>query len=423
METLDVKLSGNGMANIPRSKMVNDFEFIVGGRHYACPWFIADFISPTVGRLHSFDPTVNEFYIDITDSENQFCDFLSLGFGSTLRACDGNFSFFRSVCRELNNQEVYESLIAHFEGPLTLSNACERLIDYDFFGFSPQPIIEFVASHFFELVSSISFELPVRTFAEILSHPSLRILDEDSLYDIISSRFDCDSKYFDLVQYIRFEYLSPDRISKFILWVSTHFDRMNFGIWNSLSCRLKYQISANSRNSRSVGSFHALHVNAPLEGIIASLTHRSGGNVHDLGVVNVSGTVCSDTRRYAAKNAVDIGLKNYFFSKDEPNQWICYDFKNRRVRSTHYSIYPHADNHYLGSWAIEGSLDNVSWVELDRRDGNTDMNADHPIGTFSVSVTDDVDYQFIRLRQTGKNSRGNDCLVLYAFEIFGRLIE
>jgi hypothetical protein len=70
---------------------------------------------------------------------------------------------------------------------------------------------------------------------------------------------------------------------------------------------------------------------------------------------------------------------------------------------------------------LEGSLDGSQWSELDRHEDDTTTNDQHRIGTFRVS--DSQECRFIRIQQTGKNSGGQDYLVLYAFEIFGRLIE
>jgi hypothetical protein len=139
--------------------------------------------------------------------------------------------------------------------------------------------------------------------------------------------------------------------------------------------------------------------------------------------VSVSGPASSSSPGYAARNAADMANLSYFNSKNEVNPWICYDFKDRRVRPTHYSIYPHSSNYYLRSWALEGSLDNLNWIELDRRDDNTEMDSNHPIGTFPVARSNIVEYQSIRLRQTGKNANMNYHLTLYAFELFGYLTE
>jgi hypothetical protein len=424
MKPLEVKLTGNGMANIPKSKSKNDFEFIVGNNRYGCPWFVADFISPMVGQLHSSDPSVDEFHIDIGDAEEHFENFLTLGFGSTLDVSESDFSKYRRICCALGNREVYDMLIDRFEVAVTISNVFSHIHDCDFFNLSRQPLIEFVASHFFELPTSASFDLPIQTFIEILSHPSLQLATEDSLYDIIASRFETDADYFALVEYIRFEYFSVDRISALILWISNHFNQFNFGIWTHLSNRLKYQLQGVSPNPRvrCEGVLHELKRDTPLVGIIASLTHRYSSNVHDRGIVAVSGTVNSDSASYAAKNAADLNTNSYFHSKGEANQWICYDFKNRRVRPTHYSINSWGD-YFLRSWVVEGSSDNAKWTELDGHEADPEMCANHRIGTFAIPIFPDVDYQFIRLRQTGKNADGHDYLIITGFELFGYLID
>jgi hypothetical protein len=148
------------------------------------------------------------------------------------------------------------------------------------------------------------------------------------------------------------------------------------------------------------------------------LTSQYGGNVLDLGIVNVSGNTAISSN--PAKYAVDL-LSNYVFhSVNEPNQWLCYDFKNRKIRPTHYSIHTYP-GYYLRSWIFEGSMDGSTWTELDRHTDDQTTNSNHPIGTFSIS--NHSEYQFVRLRQTGVNVNGQHWLILYAMEMFGDLIE
>jgi hypothetical protein len=426
MKPLELKLTGNGMANIPKSKIENDFEFIIRDHRYGCPWFVADFVSPFVGHLHSFDPSVHEFHIDIKDDEEHFVKFLSLGFGSSLEVNENNFPNYRQICCALGNQEVCETLIDRFEVAVPISNIFSSLHHRDFFNLSRQTLIEFAASHLFELSSSMEtlLNVPLQTLIEIVSHPSLRLATEDSLYDIISSRFEADADNFVLVEYIRLEYLSVDRISALIPWISNNFDQFNFGIWTTLSNRLRYQLTGLSPNPRlkSQGVLHELNPNTPLVGIIASLTHRYGGNVHDRGIVNVSGTVYSGDATYAAKNAADLSTTSFFQSKNEPNQWICYDFKDRRVRPTHYSINSYS-GYYIRSWIVEGSIDNANWIPLDRHEGDPKIDLNHRTGTFAIPILEDVDYKFIRLRHTGRTADGTDYLIITGFELFGYLIE
>jgi hypothetical protein len=145
----------------------------------------------------------------------------------------------------------------------------------------------------------------------------------------------------------------------------------------------------NQSERHRVKSLHFIpQSGSPLSGIIAYLTSQHGGNVSDRGIVNVSGSTTYSS--YIAKNAVDLLSTSYFQSLSQPNQWLCYDFKNRKVRPTHYSIHAHSDNFYLRSWIFEGSMDGSRWTELDHHINDQTTNSNHPIGTFSISQHFDV---------------------------------
>ena len=164
-----------------------------------------------------------------------------------------------------------------------------------------------------------------------------------------------------------------------------------------------------------------------LDGIIASLTRRFCGrrdsDVHSEGIVNVTASSQQDGRLWGpASGAVKLESDGAFFwSKCEPNEWICYDFKERRVIPTSYSARCFGQfrpNH----WVIEVSNDGKSWTEIDRRDTN-ELNGAELTRNFRISRVPSEGFRFFRLRQTGPNDEGELCLVLRALEIFGTLFE
>jgi hypothetical protein len=93
------------------------------------------------------------------------------------------------------------------------------------------------------------------------------------------------------------------------------------------------------------------------------------------------------------------------------------------IKPTHYTLRSPRDDNYnhLRFWTLEGSRDGSEWIELDRRENNTELNSQGAIATFPVSRSDEV--HMIRLRQLGKNSNDNDYLQVSAIEIFGVLVE
>jgi hypothetical protein len=159
-----------------------------------------------------------------------------------------------------------------------------------------------------------------------------------------------------------------------------------------------------------------------LDGIISYLTRKHGGNVHDSAIVTLtSKSVLSDDARYAVRNLADLASQAGFYSKDEPNQWVCWDFHEMRVRPTHYTI----KSARLKSWVIESSLDGVNWAEMDRKTNTTDLKSprlgSNAVASFALS--NPTEFRFIRLTQTGKSHNATDGLVFLAFEVFGTLLE
>jgi hypothetical protein len=184
-------------------------------------------------------------------------------------------------------------------------------------------------------------------------------------------------------------------------------------------------------------------LNVP-DGIIAHLTRECGGNVHDRHVVEVtSGSFERETLGanphsgafdnapdYAAKNAADLETGSRFYSayreKKENiphtrNNWICYDFKERRIMLTHYTICTFHGGQRLKSWLVETSLDGKSWREVAHEEDNTQLNGRHFTATFAVAGGREC--RFIRLVNIGRDHYGYDCLIIPAWEIFGGLVE
>jgi hypothetical protein len=145
---------------------------------------------------------------------------------------------------------------------------------------------------------------------------------------------------------------------------------------------------------------------------------KHGGNVHEKGIVTITSKSFSDYDDVewgdALKNVADLTSDRWFNSEDEPGQWVCWDFREMRVRPTHYTITAGG----LTSWVVEGSLDGESWTEIDRQTNNqffTHWN------TAPFAVSNPAECRFIRLTQTDK--RHYNELLLRAVEFFGTLSE
>jgi hypothetical protein len=159
-----------------------------------------------------------------------------------------------------------------------------------------------------------------------------------------------------------------------------------------------------------------------LSGIIHHLTLEAGGHVHDLGVVAITADRPYDASpTYAGKNVADFGSNSYVDSATAENMWDCYDFKDKKVALTDYSIRSlyAGTAQQLKSWVIEVSNDLEHWTVADRRENRSELCGPNVVRTYPVS--EPCTGRYVRLRQIGVNSSGHFITCISAFELFGAL--
>jgi hypothetical protein len=157
-------------------------------------------------------------------------------------------------------------------------------------------------------------------------------------------------------------------------------------LWNKL--RVK-QFAPSMKKMKTKNPFwwkqgKEVEIDVP-DGIIAPLTREYGGNVHDRRVVEItSGSFKEETHGanphsaayynnpyFAAKNAADLETDSFLCTADgrdediphTRNNWVCYDFKERRIVPTHYTIRTNANDpggFHLKWWLVDTSVDGKS---------------------------------------------------------------
>jgi hypothetical protein len=303
-----------------------------------------------------------------------------------------------------------------------------------------------MASHFYDFLCRPDAlkALPFSVISEIVSHGSLSVDSEDGLYDFICKGTETTRDTFGLLEFVRLEYCSTNILHNFFNLLSEYSCEINASIWAIIRGRLV--LPHETRKQFPPSSKKRKHFDVP-DGIIAHLTRECGGNVHDRHVIDVtSGSFGKETvganphsgaydnrADYAAKIAADLETDSCFISacrwdtEDIPhtrNNWICYDFKERRIVPTHYAIRTFGRRpgwEHLKSWLVETSADGEIWREVAREEDNEQLNGCGFTGTFAMAVGGEC--RFIRLVNIGRNHYGNDSLRITAWEIFGSLIE
>jgi hypothetical protein len=185
------------------------------------------------------DPTIHSFSIDANDPGHYFSDVVALGFGGDpeLDLNADRVLFIRSICRELQNSELFEMTFAAGEavdrkGLISRGEFCAEV------GQLSDSEVEEYASHFYEFSPADFSQSSFTLLLKILSHPKLVLSSEDSLFQLISDQIARDSSSFPLLEFVRFEYLSSECMKSAFEVISRSFECLSLGIWAALYNRM-----------------------------------------------------------------------------------------------------------------------------------------------------------------------------------------
>jgi hypothetical protein len=426
-KSVSFSLSAQGLANIQGREDINDFGFIVGRAHYHCSWFVAEFLSARIAQQHSVGSTIREFVVHAKDPGGEFAQFLSLGRGGSISITARNRHFYASLGSELLNDELSNICHPDNASELTCGNVAERFALCERSDSDCSREIEFIAAHFHELdifqLRAIE-EMTLENWSRVLSSPRLKVVSQDWLYDVVWSLAQSNRSHFVLFENVEFEFVSCETAVRFANICGGYIDLLNPAVWRTIARRLIYPVAPLRWNPRvAYADRRIVPVGNPsLDGVISYLTAKVGGNVHDKGAISVTASSASSP----AKIVVDLQNRaSYFQSKNEPNSWICYDFKEMKIAPTCYSLVsaPYAANwaNHPKSWCLEVSRDGREWVEAHRVTDNGALKGPNQIATLEATTA--VTGRFVRLRQTAKTHCNQDYLLVAALEIFGVLRE
>lgn len=449
--SLDFSLSTRNWKNICFDKYDKDFTFIVDGKRYQTPRFIADILSPKIRNLHYVDESIDEFRINTNNmnkSEDHFPDFLKLCTFDKQILDSSRIHEYSTYFKELGNIGEYFHLEFSTIETLTKEKAISTLIQInslfenrrencDTTNEQVKEIISFISSHFYELNEEEIRFLGKDIIEMIISNEELKIKDEDSLLEMILKLYEEDQTYSDLIGQVIFSNLSAESVEKFVNTFSIY--DITSEIWSSICNRLLRSKEVTEKvilegrylkpmmSKKKCKEFNA-ETGHEFEGMMRYLTNETKGNIHDTGAIEITtNSIKNDNiNAYHPKNLVDYQNNSHYYSKDEPGVFVCFDFKSRRIQLSSYSIKTQSGGPnacHLKNWVMEVSNDNKSWDEIDCRSNDSTLNGSNNIGIFKINRQSTGFYRYIRLRQTGV-CWFNDYRIYFPFiEFFGKIEE
>jgi hypothetical protein len=145
--------------------------------------------------------------------------------------------------------------------------------------------------------------------------------------------------------------------------------------------------------------------------------------VIDQNVLAITASSVTSPQSHPIRQVVDFESQVSFYTQNQVNSWICFDFKDMRIGVRNYSVRSRCDynGNHLRFWCLEGSNDGVNWVGIDERVNDGTLNSAGAVATFGIEEGFREEFRMVRIRQTGKNSSGNLFLQVSAIEFYGFL--
>lgn len=461
MNKKNFQISAAGLKNIVFSSNENNFRFIIGEQEIQMNQLFADFISPRVSHIHHSDPTINSICLNDFIQESKISEitkiidseiidkFQIISKGIKIEIDEETSNKLKILSVFLGNQEMYNEI-----DKLYPSNTKEeanidlilQFLQYLNINALPFPIFhdsffDIISGHFTSIEETKLLKLPKSILYSIISNTHLTITSMDSLFDFITKIFKNDEieeksnlnliSFYELLNICDLsenkfkeliETIDPEEIT-LTLWSKLK----NCFYYNFLKNRPNQTFSEPSKNEKKIEWDN--NSNNRFKGIITSLGDGNPKSVVDKGIVEITGS-STFSSCYKPRNAVDYEGKSntQFYTQDASNQWLCFNFKNRRVKPSFYSVRSHArqSNHYnVQNWCIEGSNDGKTWKTLDTRNNDKSLDGNDYSNIFKIQndLAQNEFYQFLRFRQTGVNTSNNNILIITSLEFFGVIKE
>lgn len=434
-----IQLKTESILDVPLQMFDNDFSFIVNGEEFKTSKIISDLISPKVCQSHLSDPTTDQFIIN-THHRGNFSNIINLINFNKNSIPDDEIPFVFEIIKKLGNKSIEVSLKSSYED-ITIDNVIDIIRRHEkneiFFSKQLQEEIDFLSSHFFELTENdeeMLNLLSLETLGVVLGNSKLKLRDEDQLISIINELYSKDSKYATLYSYVYFSNVGENIIEEFV--EIYNISDITQEIWASISQRLiqqiKISLSEQINNNRYKGKnkhdkqgISLLYKNdSQFSGIIKYLKNKYKDNIEN--EISITASSIPNPARQPRNVILYEDKSKDFFSTNESNPWICFDFKDYSIRPTNYIIRSGSydeNSVHPKSWIIEGSNDNENWEILDEQVDCSCLNGKNRVHAFTITKKEEnSEYRYVRMHLTGENWCGCYHMAIESIEFYGTLI-
>lgn len=434
MSQSTLKLKKSCIISVPLDAYAKDFTFVVNGEEFRTSCLISDLISPKICQIHKTDPTFNKFVIN-TEHNGNFSRFLELLNFEDISLPDSEMPFFYEIIQILGNFNI-KMINSSDHLPISNENIFQLLQQHNqchfLYSKSITEEIDYISSHFYELCDTHNSQLKSLSYDmlyEIISNSKLLLKNEDQLIKFINELIsDSSSEFTSLYELVIFSNANSSTMDEFVNLFDMIY--LNRKIWERITDRLKLPVQQNmteaSQQRYLEKSLEVLDLQnwSNFNGIIKYLKNHSNGKIEN--ELNV--TAISFYDEFVPLNVTEFDDEKKWFRTNDgvDDNWICFDFKDKKVNLTKYEMksIPFDQNlEHPKFWVVEGSNDKEKWKEIDSINNCQYLNGKNLTHIFNVNNSSSEAYRYIKIRQTGVNWRDTKYFMIGSVELYGKIIQ
>lgn len=446
-------LSSRGLRNIVlnNQEKEEEFIFIFGEKEFKMQRMFAEFISPRVSHMHQCDPTISSLAISqlvsqnsnrynqiinnlLTENTIKAIEAISCGYSTELE--DECVSKLRIISAIFDNEELFNEINKKQKDKKQIDDIIEELQIYQ--QISPSFIEKYVNQNIEILCDHLSKEkvdikltnLPKTIFYSIVTNENFKVADNDKLFEIVNTIISNDEseekiKNIELYETVDMTKLSENKLKEMVL--NLDYTEMTGTMWRKICEVILNGLKEKERKNHEINFEFDGNASHRFSGIVDYIVKNKKKNESNEDVIDVKAN--STNGAHYPKFAIYFDSSKYFFSSENFTTWLQYDFKDKKIRPTSYSIKTRndSDNDNPLNWCIEVSNTGKEndWKTIDSRKDVKTVSKRDQSDTFLIGtkLLSNESYRFIRLRCTGCTSNNCGYLAISSLEYFGTLFK
>lgn len=386
--------------------------------------------SKKILQIMSADPKTKEIELNYPDEMDVLSQVIDYCYGFDLVINPANFETLYLISTDLSISELQVPSQEMLEKSFTIQSVIPSLhFIYQVKEGDISPHIRFIQQNFNEMMYQEQvIALPFEVLDRIISTDELNVEDENALAFWVSKVImDRGEKFVDLISRLNLADLSDQAQLELC-------NRKEVDAHDLLTRVKKAKLDPNPSKRRFltpqievdklIQTNNQLTIGLPedksVKGIIDYIISHQKTGISEIRL-EVSST---HYKYFLPKNLLELSNQHScWYSGDEPNQFVIYDFAPRLIKINAYTLRTSGGNKgqgHLKSWRVTASNDGRKWTHIDERQNVIELNSNYAAMSFNCQSPEF--FRLIKITQIDVNHHNDYSFILSCCEFFGQIV-